>query len=124
MEKIVPIHNAIITTANRYTKEDIDKTESGLILLDKQEGVIKLRQTILALGGTASRELKVGDVIEINPKNYIRREQKKKAFQPDLSKEEYGWEYYLDLPIEKSEDQEILFLYDSDVRYKVVTEEA
>ena len=50
MEKIVPIHNAIITTANRYTKEDIDKTESGLILLDKQEGVIKLRQTILAVG--------------------------------------------------------------------------
>lgn len=124
MEKIVPIHNAIITTADKYTKEDIEKTESGLILLDKQEGVIKLRQKILALGGTASRELNVGDTIEINPKAYIRREQKKKAFQPDPKKEEYNWEYYLDLPVEKSDDEDVLFLYDSDVRYKVVTEEA
>lgn len=124
MEKIVPIHNAIITTADRYTKEDIDKTESGLILLDKQEGVIKLRQTILALGGTASRELKVGDVIEINPKNYIRREQKKKAFQPDPSKEEYGWEYYLDLPIEKSEVKRFFFYMIQMLDINVVTEEA
>lgn len=116
MEKIVPIYNAIITTANRYTEEEA-KTESGIYLLDNMAGQIKLKQTVIAVGSTACKDIKVGDTIMINPKQYIRKEQKKKAFQPNPNREEYDSVFYIDLPLEESEGKEILFLYDSDIKY-------
>ena len=79
MEKIVPIYNAIVTTADRYTKEE--SKENGIYLLDQAEGKIKIKQTIISVGSTACKDLKVGDVVVISPRQYIRKEQKPKAFQ-------------------------------------------
>ena len=95
MEKIVPMYNAVVTTANRYTEEEC-KSESGLYLLDQMEGQIKLKQTIISVGSTACKDLKVGDTVMINPKQYIRKEQKPKAFQPDPNKQVYETSFYVD----------------------------
>ena len=116
MEKIVPMYNAVVTTANRYTEEEC-KSESGLYLLDQMEGQIKLKQTIISVGSTACKDLKVGDVVMINPRQYIRKEQKPKAFEPDPSRQEMENTYYVEWPVEESEGKEVLFLYDSDVKY-------
>lgn len=116
MEKIVPMYNAVVTTANRYTEEEC-KSESGLYLLDQMEGQIKLKQTIISVGSTACKDLKVGDTVVISPRQYIRKEQKPKAFQPDPSRQEMESTYYVEWPVEESEGKEVLFLYDSDVKY-------
>ena len=72
----------------------------------------------------------------MNPRKFaltlLKKAKDLKKFNPDLREGQaiiiqlcrMNQKYFLDLPIEKSEDQEILFLYDSDVRYKVITEEA
>lgn len=116
MEKIVPMYNAVVTTADRYTEEEC-KSESGLYLLDQMEGQIKLKQTIISVGSTACKDLKVGDTVMINPKQYIRKEQKPKAFQPDPNKQVYETSFYVEWPVEESEGREVLFIYDSDVKY-------
>ncbi len=53
----------------------------------------------------------------INPKQYIRKEQKLKAFQPDPNKQVYETSFYVEWPVEESEGKEVLFIYDSDVKY-------
>lgn len=115
MEKIVPIYNAIVTTADRYTKEE--SKENGIYLLDQAEGKIKIKQTIISVGSTACKDLKVGDVVVLSPRQYIRKEQKPKAFQPDPSRQEMESTYYVEWPVEESEGKEVLFIYDSDVKY-------
>lgn len=67
LKKIRPMFTALVTTMDKY-EHDV-KTGSGIIDTSKQQGGVKEYQTVLAVG-TAVRDIKVGDVVCINPSRF------------------------------------------------------
>lgn len=66
VKKIKPMFTGIITTANKY--DDYQK-EGSLIDVSRAKGDLKMYQTVVAVG-TSVRDIKVGDVVMINPIRY------------------------------------------------------
>lgn len=62
--KIRPTYTSIVTTADRY-EEDVKNNS----VITKTSGSLKEYQTVIAVGSSV-REVKVGDVIVINPTRY------------------------------------------------------
>ena len=62
INSIKPLFNKIVTTCDTY---ESDKTEGGIII--KTDGTIKEYQRVEAIG-SAVRDIKVGDLVLINPK--------------------------------------------------------
>lgn len=72
LKDIQPLNTQILTTAERYTEDGL--AQNGLILdVKKTAGSYKLYQTVLSVGPMV-RQLKPGDVIAINPIQYIKPE--------------------------------------------------
>lgn len=67
IKKIKPLFTSIITTMEKYENDVI--TNGGLIDTSKQQGGLKEYQTVLAVGTTV-RDIKVGDVVCINPSRF------------------------------------------------------
>lgn len=65
--EIKPMFTGLIVTANKY-KEDA-ATENGVITGENKAGTLMEYQTVLAIGDSV-RNLKVGDLIKINPVAY------------------------------------------------------
>ena len=65
--KVKPMFNRIITTMNTYTE---DQYIGGIIDTNKAKGSIKEYQTVVAVG-TTIRDIKVGDVVCIDPTRYM-----------------------------------------------------
>lgn len=66
VKKIKPMFTALITTMNKYEK---DVTIGNIIDASKRAGSLKEYQTVLAVG-TSVRDIKVGDVVWINPTRF------------------------------------------------------
>ena len=64
INSIKPLFNKIVTTCDVYEK---GKTEGNIIV--KTEGTIKEYQRVEAVGSKV-RDIKVGDLVLINPKRY------------------------------------------------------
>lgn len=64
--KIKPLFNAVITTMNTYKE---DQTTGSLIDTSRTKGSIKEYQTVIAVGSMV-RDIKVGDIVSINPTRY------------------------------------------------------
>lgn len=67
IKKIRPMANYLVTTKNEYTDDDV--REGGLIA--KIKGSLKEYQTVVAIGPMV-KNIKVGDVVCINPKRYAK----------------------------------------------------
>lgn len=80
VKKVRPMFNSLVTTMNKY-EEDVET--NGIIDATKQEGTLKEYQTVLAIG-TSVRDIKVGDVVMINPRNYAVRKYKDTSIKNDL----------------------------------------
>lgn len=65
--KVKPMFNRIITTMNTYTE---DQYIGGIIDTNKAKGSLKEYQTVVAVG-TTIRDIKVGDVVCIDPTRYM-----------------------------------------------------
>lgn len=117
INKIKPLFNKIITTCNIYRD---DKTENGIIV--KTSGTIKEYQTVEAIGSTV-RDIKVGDIVLINPKRYIVPHHKDKK---DTSiKGVIGDELTMsvDFPMVEYGGNKHLLIYDQDIDYIIDGEE-
>lgn len=66
IKRIKPMFTALVTSMNKY---DHDIITNGVIDVSKQRGNIKEYQTVLAVG-TSVRDIKVGDVVCINPTRF------------------------------------------------------
>lgn len=66
IKKLKPMFNHLITTMEKYEEDVIT---SGLIDKNKQKGSVKEYQKVVAVGSFV-KEIKVGDMVLINPKNY------------------------------------------------------
>ena len=127
VKDIKPIFNQIVTTAHRYSREESMK--NGIYV--GKENTIKEYQTVLKIGSTV-RDIKVGDVICINPARYVKLLHKEglKDLDRNITKDDIH--AVVDFPKEtiytKDADgvetsKEVLILYDNDVHYIAEIEE-
>lgn len=72
LKKVTPMFNAIITTARKYTVDEVQKSGS---IITKDVGSLKEYQKVIAVGTTV-RGIKEGDLVLINPTRYgVRKHQ-------------------------------------------------
>jgi hypothetical protein len=109
----------ILVTGNKYEE---DEKQNGLIIAKK--GDLKLYQTVMAVGSMV-RDVKVGDQVMINPKNYA-----VKKYDPNSVKEDMGMNStigynmpWVTIDDEKGNPEECLLLVDRDIEFVFEGEE-
>ena len=78
IKSIKPMHTKLVTTAERYEEND---TASGLIL--KTAGSVKEYQKVIAVGSMV-RDIKVGDIVMINPTKYMKKQFNDNSLREDF----------------------------------------
>jgi len=113
IKEIKPLFTNILTTGNKYEK---DEKHNGLIIAKK--GDLKLYQEVMAVGSMV-RDIKVGDKVMINPKQYA-----VKKYDPNSVKEDMGMNSTIgyNMPWVTIDDaegnpQECLMLIDRDIEF-------
>ena len=120
IKKVKPLTNKIITTDNKYD-EDCHLTMDGM-LIDKQKtkGALKLYQTVLAIGPMV-KDIKVGDVVLIDPTRYGVRDWKESVSDQTDQYSKKGKNMLLnitfDIPSIIVDGHECLELYEADCKY-------
>lgn len=117
INSIKPLFNKIVTTCDTYAK---GKTKGGIIL--KTEGTIKEYQRVEAVGSTV-RDIKVGDLVMINPTRYIipqHKEKKDESLKGVISDE---LTLGVSFPIVEYGDKRHLLINDQDIDYIIDGEE-
>lgn len=116
INKIKPVFNKIVTTCDVY---QMGKSTGGIII--KTDGTIKEYQRVEAVGSTV-RDIKVGDIVMINPKRYLVARHNDK---PDSVKNVNGDEvtFSVDFPILDYGGKKHLLIYDQDIDYIIDGEE-
>lgn len=82
LKKIKPLYTRILTTMDMYVEQDVS-SPSGIIDVSKLKKGIKEYQTVIAIG-TSVRNVKVGDVVCINPDRYAVRQFDKNSVKNDI----------------------------------------
>ena len=113
IKSIKPLFTNVLTTGDKYKE---DEKDNGLIVANK--GDLKLYQTVIAVGSMV-RDIKVGDKVMINPKNYA-----VKKYDPNSVKEDMGMNSTIgyQMPWVTMDDaegnpQECLLLLDRDIEF-------
>lgn len=78
VKSIKPMHTKLVTTAERYGE---DTATNGLIL--KTAGSIKEYQKVIAVGSMV-RDIKVGDIVMINPAKYMKKQFNDNSLREDF----------------------------------------
>jgi co-chaperonin GroES (HSP10) len=116
LKKIKPMFNQVLTTAWKYQDTE-ELKQSGLILdLKKTSGSYKLYQKVLAVGPTV-RDVKVGDVVQINVIKFIVPEFKEDTNSLRESVRVRNTYTKVELPILNVNGEETMLLHESDVEY-------
>jgi co-chaperonin GroES (HSP10) len=116
LKKIKPMFNQVLTTAWKYQDTE-ELKQSGLILdLKKTSGSYKLYQKVLAVGPTV-RDVKVGDVVQIDVIKFIVPEFKEDTNSLRESVRVRNTYTKVELPILNVNGEETMLLHESDVEY-------
>lgn len=121
IKTIKPLFTSIVTTGDKF-QEDV--TVGGIIQQDQKKGDLKLYQKVLAVGSSV-RDIKVGDMVMINPIAYVHKKYSKDSIQNDMDNNPT---LSIDIPTitlydEDDNPQECLLLTDRDIRFVFVGEE-
>lgn len=109
IKKVKPMFNAIITTMNRYEDDDDSDT-----LIKNTSGSLKEYQTVVAVGGSV-RDIKVGDVVQIDPSRYAQKQHKEDSLKNGIVSDNPVMSYNFKTIL--IDGEECLLLYDSDISY-------
>lgn len=114
LKKIKPLFNRIITTMEVYEKDQIT---NGLVDPTRAKGSLKEYQTVLAVGSTVT-DIKVGDVVCIDPTRYMNVEHRdKKSLRNNIIGDSLVISYNFNTI--KLNNKECLMLYDQDITFIV-----
>lgn len=113
LKKITPMFTALVTT---MIKQGDVKTKGGLIDPTKSKSSIKEFQTVVAVGPNV-RDVKVGDVVAINPKRFEVKQYKADSLKEDIQGYNQVVSYQFDI-IELNKEPHLL-LQDRDINYVV-----
>lgn len=111
--KIKPVFNHLLITADKFNK---DMIQAGVIVANK--GDLKLWQKVIAVG-SAVRDVKVGDMVMIDPMKYAVRKYNKNSVQNDLDNNPvltYNFPFET-VDNEKGEPQDCLYITEDAVKY-------
>lgn len=111
--KIKPVFNHLLITADKFDK---DMIQAGVIVANK--GDLKLWQKVIAIG-SAVRDVKVGDMVMIDPMKYAVRKYNKNSVQNDLDNNPvltYNFPFET-VDDEKGEPQDCLYITEDAVKY-------
>lgn len=111
--KIKPVFNHLLITADKFDK---DMIQAGVIVANK--GDLKLWQKVIAVG-SAVRDVKVGDMVMIDPMKYAVRKYNKNSVQNDLDNNPvltYNFPFET-VDNEKGEPQDCLYITEDVVKY-------
>ena len=111
-KKIKPMFTALITTMDRYETDNF--TKSGIIDATKQKGALKEYQTVLSIGSSV-RDIKVGDLVSINPTRFAVMKHKEGSFKDGVIQDNQVLEYKFD--IIKIDNKDHLLLQDRDIEF-------
>lgn len=110
IKKIRPMSNRIVTTTRKYA---IDELMEGDIIT-KTDGTMKEYQEVIAVGPYV-KEIKVGDIVMINPARYAVRKHQEGSLKDNIITDNPVTRYNFNLV--EMNDNVYLLLYDSDVDY-------
>lgn len=111
--KVTPLFNRIVTTMDTYEK---DQYNGNLLDTTKQKGSLKEYQTVLAVGTTV-RDIKVGDLVCIDPTRYMVTKHREKSLQGNIMGDDIAVGYKFNTI--KLGDDECLMLFDQDISFIV-----
>lgn len=112
--KVKPLFNKIITTMNLY--EEDQTTQGGIIDSRKSRGSLKEYQTVVAVG-TMVKDIKVGDVVAINPTRYTTMKHDNKSLKNGIIDDNMVVGYKFNTIT--IDGKEHLMLYDQDIDFIV-----
>ena len=113
LKKIKPLYTRVITTADKY--EEV-QYHGSLVDVTKIEGALKEIQKVIAVGDSV-RNIKEGDMVQINPINY-----KVTKYDPNSIKEDFDMNKIIryDIPMVELGGKLCLMLQDRDIDFVVV----
>ena len=114
INSIRPLFTALITTMDKYEQDTIDN--NGLIDTSKQQGSLKEYQTVLAIGDSV-RNIKVGDLVCINPSRYAVKKYEKGSLKDNVLTENPTISYNFET-VEMGGKQ-CLLLQDRDINFVI-----
>lgn len=120
MKKLIsirPMFNRIVTTMDCY---DEDQTVGGIIDTRKTKGSLKEYQTVVAVGSTV-RDIKVGDVVAINPTRYAHMKHEDKSLKNGIIGDNMVMGYKFNTITLAGKEH--LMLYDQDIDFVVLESE-
>lgn len=119
IKTLKPLFTSLLVTGEKYT-EDI--TENGIIVNNK--GDLKLYQKVLAVGSSV-RDIKVGDMVMFNPKDYAVMKYDPNSVKNDMDMNKVvKWNLpWVTVDDEEGNPQDCLLLKDRDVLFVFEGEE-
>lgn len=114
IKKIKPMFTHLITTMDRY-EEDVT-TVGGLIDTHKQKGSVKEYQKVVAVGSSV-RDIKIGDLVLINPKNYRILKHEKGSMKDGVITDNPVVGY--NIPTVEINGENFMYLDDRDIEYVI-----
>ena len=103
---------SIITTMDVYDEDNF--TDGGLIDVAKQRGTLKEYQKVVAIGGSV-REIKVGDLVSINPTRFAVKKHKEGSLKDGVISDNPVIDYHFD--VVEMNDKKHLLLQDRDINF-------
>lgn len=119
IKKLKPLLTNILTTGDKYEE---DMYDNGLVTAVK--GSLKLYQKVLAVGPVV-RDIKEGDMVMIDPRNYAVMKYDKNSIQNDLdNNKRVKWELpWVTVDDKDGKPQNCLLLTDRDIKFVFEGEE-
>lgn len=111
IKKVKPLFNMIITTMDLY---DEDQLVNGIIDATKQSGTLKEYQRVIAVGDTV-RNIKEGDLVNINPKRYAQVKHKRGSLNDGIVQDNPVVSYNFNTI--EVDGKQLLVLYDQDINF-------
>lgn len=111
IKSIKPMFTSIVTTMDKYENDVI---EGGLIDVNKRQGGLKEYQTVIAVG-TSVRDIKVGDLVCINPSRYAIKKHQEGSLKDGVITDNPVVTYNFD--IVEIQDKQYLLLQDRDIDF-------
>lgn len=112
LKKIKPMFTSVITTMDMYKADIVDA--NGLIDVTKSAGSLKEYQTVIAIGSSV-REMKIGDLVCINPANYGVKKHQEGGMRDGIITDNPVIKYnFKTIDID---GKEFLYLQDRDIEY-------
>jgi len=116
VKDIRPVYTRLITTANRYEETQLN---GGLIDVNKMEGRYKEYQTVVRIG-SAVREVKVGDVVLIDPSRYMKRKFSDNSLRENFVENPI---VEINIPTVTMDDEDYFMIEERDIAYVIADSE-